>query len=467
MINDNRGFKSKLYIIFFLHCLCVCFPLLFTEEIVRSFIYVNYLLQIFCIVLYSRIVKDQLKFFISPSILSSLYLLISFVLADLLFRNNMYLLEYQSNFYSSWTHIHKSLIFYNGCTFLLCVSYFCSKPFFIKNVLNSYRGIKSSVKNSILIFILLLFVLISNIQLSFPGGSIDISTILSTILAICLFVRIKNINGSKRFLFYLLIIAIFAVFRFNNKREAIFLIYPILLLELSTFKYKLIKLKYIFQLILIGLSIFLVIVYMSIMRRDQGKDDVSISQIADIIPAVIEYISIDNVLPILADNIEVNYVYINSHHAVELIENKPELMTWGGTYIKPLFLFIPRSVFPNKPEGVITLYTKAALPDAAASGYCLPLSIQTESYWNFGFLGGLLMTFLVFSFLNLAFKYFYKSLQDDKFSNILYLYLYYVFGILYRDAGFEKLILWIFVAVVFLYLIKYIFKNKKIEIRMK
>ena len=32
---------------------------------------------------------------------------------------------------------------------------------------------------------------------------------------------------------------------------------------------------------------FLVIVYMSIMRRDQGKDEVSISQIKDVIPAVI------------------------------------------------------------------------------------------------------------------------------------------------------------------------------------
>lgn len=467
MINDNRGFKRKLYIIFFLHCLCVCFPLLFTEEIVRSFIYVNYLLQIFYIVLYSRIVKDQLKFFISPSILSSLYLLISFVLADLLFRNNMYLLEYQSNFYSSWTHIHKSLIFYNACTFLLCVSYFCSKPYFVRNTLNRYIEINPSIKNSILIFILLLIVLISNIQLSFPGGSIDISTIFSTILAISLFVRIKNINGSKRFILYLLIIAIFAVFRFNNKREAIFLIFPILLLELSTLKYKLINVKYIFQLLVVGLSMFLVIVYMSIMRRDQGKDEVSISQIKDVIPAVIEYISIDNVLPILADNIEVNYVYINSHHAIELIENKPELMTWGGTYIKPLFIFIPRSIFPNKPEGVITLYTRAALPDAAANGYCLPLSIQTESYWNFGFIGGLLMTFFVFSFLNSFFKYFYKSIQENKFSNILYLYLYYVFGILYRDAGFEKIILWVFAAVVFLYLLKYIFKNKKIQILMK
>lgn len=459
MKNCDRDFKNRVLIIFFLHCLCLFFPLLFSEDFLRSYIYINYSIQIFFIFLYSKQVNDQLKFFLSPSILSSLYLLISFVLADLLFRNNMYLLEYQNFFYSTWTHLHKSLIFYNGCTLLSCLSYFTTKSHFVKNPLNSYDNINPSVKTSMIIFILLLIILMSNIQIILPGGSIDVPTIFSTILAICLFVRIKNINGSYRFVLYLLIIALFAIFRFNNKREAIFLIFPILLLELSTFRHKFISFKHVFQLIVVGLSMLLVIVYMSIMRRDEGKENVSISQITDVIPAIIEYISIDNVLPILADNIEVNYVYINSHHAIELIENNPELKTWGGTYVKPLFLFIPRSAFPNKPESVITLYSKAALPNAAANGYCLPLSLQTESYWNFGFFGGLLIVFFVFSILNSAFKYFYKTIPKNKISSILYLYFYYVFSILYRDAGFEKLFLWVPVAVVLLYFLKSIFRN--------
>ena len=98
---------------------------------------------------------------------------------------------------------------------------------------------------------------------------------------------------------------------------------------------------------------------------------------------------------------------------------------------------------------------------AAATGYCLPLSLQTEAYWNFGVLGGLVSIFIIFLILNCCYKYILISLeQRDTIANVFYLYVYYVFFILYRDSGFEKVILWLPVAYFFLNSVKIIYNKK-------
>ena len=140
-----------------------------------------------------------------------------------------------------------------------------------------------------------------------------------------------------RFILYIGVIAIFAIFRFDNKREAIFLFFPIVLLELSKIKSNIFKITNILKMFLVIIGAFSLIIFMSIKRADNSQNTNSITSLTDILPQFIKYLSAETVLPIIADNLEVNYVYINSHQAIEFIENKPTLKTYGSTYIKPLF----------------------------------------------------------------------------------------------------------------------------------
>lgn len=455
------GKGKNINLVFIGHFLTIFFPLLFSEDSFRYHVYQNYLLQLFWIFVYVCNSKEQSKFMLSPSVLSSLYLLISFILADLLFRNDLYLLKQQYLYYLSWNHIRIAACYYNACFFILIMTYKLSIPVFIKNGLNRKKAVKPLFFNDFISLFLLFVFLYYNIQIDLPGGNIDLPIIAATLLAIIIFIRISEIHSLYRFILYIGVIAIFAIFRFDNKREAIFLFFPIVLLELSKIKSNIFKITNILKMFLVIIGAFSLIIFMSIKRADNSQNTNSITSLTDILPQFIKYLSAETVLPIIADNLEVNYVYINSHQAIEFIENKPTLKTYGSTYIKPLFLFVSRELYPEKPEAVITLYTREFDAAAAATGYCLPLSLQTEAYWNFGVLGGLVSIFIIFLILNCCYKYILISLeQRDTIANVFYLYVYYVFFILYRDSGFEKVILWLPVAYFFLKSIKIIYNKK-------
>lgn len=107
---------------------------------------------------------------LSPSVLSSLYLLISFILADLLFRNDLYLLKQQYLYYLSWNHIRIAACYYNACFFILIMTYKLSIPVFIKNGLNRKKAVKPLFFNDFISLFLLFVFLYYNIQIDLPGG---------------------------------------------------------------------------------------------------------------------------------------------------------------------------------------------------------------------------------------------------------------------------------------------------------
>lgn len=443
------------FFIWYLYFISIFFPFAFEESLYHRYIYINYTIQLFFLLYFISIEKKQIQFLLSPSILSNLYLIICFILGDLLFRNDLYLLQNQYLYYLSWEHTRISCCYYNATFFVILLSFYFSRATCFKDNFLTLKP-RVSLKNIIFLISILVILLMSGFQIFVSDSStIDLAGICSTVIACFLFIQISKSISPFRFLFYILIVALFAMIRFDNKREAIFLFLPVFLLEAPKITTSIFTLKNILYSVCIIVFVSFLIFFMSLKRAEKNGSDYRIESAFDIVPALLKYLSSDNVLPIIADNFEVNYVYINSHQAIEFVEKDSRLLTYGGTYLKPFFLPISRTVFPDKPEAVITLYTREFDSAAAASGYCLPLSLHTESFWNFSFWGGIICCYFIFFVLNSLYKYFVISLvKNNCLANILFLYLYYIFFILYRDAGFEKVILWFPVSYFFLIIIR-------------
>ena len=441
--------------------LLIFFPFLFEEKEYKSIMYVNYFIQL-CYLVYSiRESNNQIRALLSPSFLCSFYLLVSFVLGSLLFRNDLHIDSSHMSHYIQWTHSRLCAMYYNSCFYITSILFFYSQPFGKIKSLPSYR-IYFNIPNVIILVSLVLVGLIWGKTFDASGPTINYPITIATLSALFLFYLCKDKPVLIRFLFYIGIIALFAIFRFSNKREAIFLFVPILLLESRYLNKKsLVTIKNIILGTLGSIVVLFLVTLMSFQRVDHHNDMNSVINVGEVATGMVEaYTSSDHLWPLLADNFEIDYVFINSHQSLEFIIKEPSLMALGSTYLKPFLAPIPRFIMPDKPEAAITLYSQRYDKAAADAGLSLPLSMQAEGFWNFGYLGGLICVTIIFYLLNRFYLTIYDSvLRDEGLRTVFYIYLFFTVFLLYRDCGFTKLLIGFISAYFLCLLLSLIFKK--------
>lgn len=414
----------KLKLIFIIALPFIIFPL-FIENF-RNYSYLNYLIQLvffLCVLLFT---KRKVRLIFSPAFFTVTYLYISFLFGDLLFKNDLYLDYRQYYYYKSWRFFNLSNVYINLCAYLSLLSYYASlkgiKPLNIvtNNILNT-RKIRYGI---VLLFICLL-----------PFASYDIlDGFIKTFLGILSIMLIYLFSPNKsrlRFLYYILIMASLAIANPDDKRDSIFLFFIIAFIELR--KIQCLKIKTILLLIIGVSSVAVLILVMSIFRANLATN------VKDAINEVPKYVSSEAALPIIADNFEVNYVYINTFTPIEFIEKDPTLLNYGMSYVKPLFLFISRDIFPEKPLATMVQYTNEFDYAASRAGYCLPINIASEAYWNFGF-WGFIVTFIIYFILNRIYNRGYAINECGKkqnFNEFIYIYFLYITYFLIRGSGFD------------------------------
>ena len=101
---------------------------------------------------------------------------------------------------------------------------------------------------------------------------------------------------------------------------------------------------------------------------------------------------------------------------VPVISQGHELMggpLWGSSYGAAVFAFVPRWFWQNKPRGPGSLYAQNFLGEVR-EGLAVPVNPTAEEYWNFGFLGVILISALYGGLIRYAHN-FYISRQDSPF----------------------------------------------------
>jgi hypothetical protein len=90
----------------------------------------------------------------------------------------------------------------------------------------------------------------------------------------------------------------------------------------------------------------------------------------------------------------------------------------GSSYAAAVVAFIPRPLWKNKPRGVGSLYARLFL-GGSFEGATIPLTAETEMYWNFGIAGVVLMSF-IYGLLLRAVYFFYWRRYPDPFAIVFY-----------------------------------------------
>jgi len=290
--------------------------------------------------------------------------------------------------FSEWRNYRFSVVYY---ILSLSMIYFIDSYYRNKYITNIVFGVRQeqiiSARYPILhVFIALPF-LFFPFEAAWFGGSGDLSKVFILVAFFSIVVYIAS-NRNKyparsRAFIYMVMVLLLASISVNNKREAIFSILPILLVESYYGKWVMnVKLALYALLFLIGTLI--VILMMSIARGYGGFES---GDFLGSMIYIIPYIKSDGFISGLMNNLEFNYVYFHSLNAVESVLNDSDLIEYGSTIIKFIFIAIPRSIFLDKPDSIIHLYTNHYSPILRELGVSYPVNIVSEMFWNFHFFG--------------------------------------------------------------------------------
>jgi hypothetical protein len=174
---------------------------------------------------------------------------------------------------------------------------------------------------------------------------------------------------------------------------------------------------------------------MSIMR---GYGSYNPKGFLDATRFVNRYVHEDFFVPSFMNNIEVSFTYFHSNNAVETILDNPSKMAYGQTVVKPLFVFVPRRIFPNKPESIIERYTTSFSKVMRERGVSWVISVQAEMFWNFHFAGALVGALLFLCF-NSVYLGVIRLIEEDQIINYVpLLYIYQQVLVLTRGSGLDQ-----------------------------
>lgn len=368
--------------------------------------------------------KDKREYVFSPSFVTIMYLYVCFFLGEMLFYNDLYhFYLLQADYYKSWKYLASNTFFYNISSFLILLSYLNSrkKRYYHQTVSSQYTW-----RHGILAIVLLLGIILSRNELLFT---------MLCFFSVLLITLSSKLQAKYRRLSFLFVVGIIVALNPDNKRESIFLLYPILFIEIINSKE--IKLRTILLISVISILMFVAIVSMSIMRAQMADN------LFDSIYLVKEYITSDFALASLADNFEINWCYIDAFQSMEFINSDISYLGWGVSYLKPLFWPIPREIWPEKPESTMLLFASAFDKSGKeADGLSLPIPIVSDLYWHFKYFG-ILFVYTVHYWLNKIYVSIVDEFRSKKWQkyatsrDFLGLYFMYVFLLLMRGCGFD------------------------------
>ena len=315
--------------------------------------------------------------FLTPNALVFFYTSISIALGAWGFRNNYVLNAVHLTDYSEWrsAHIAVTLILIS-LAILLSIDFLYQRQYQQKSI---RAPLRCNSRHIVVACLLVPFFFLS-FDLALFGGAGDFSVIGKSVFAIMCIIFFSKYPAMRRWSVYLGLIIVFATFSIHNKREAIFIILPMLYLEFLQRPQRP-TWKSIVLLVPLGGFLLMLVLVMSVARGYGGFGE--LDGLLAAIPFVADYIGSDVFIAGLLNNIEANYFFFHALNSIEMVLRDPELLAAGSTIVKPVFMFFPRSVLVWKPESIITLYTVAYDPGFRAIGGSWPISLFSELFWNF------------------------------------------------------------------------------------
>jgi len=431
--------------------LCVLSLLVGRQNIIffGSFFYLTQLVFI-SVILYKE--EKNLLFLLSPSYICILYSSLNFILGHYVISRGigstgsfLSIAEMFQNYES----ISFITIFFLLCNLFVFLAIDFKKTigislvkFHFKKNFNTYQGL-------VLIGVIFLLGFIE-IDLSFFGGAGDYSYALKLGLFIIL-VYLFNRKKLVRYIYYLAGVILLLMNHYDDKRNILYAVVLIIFLELLKNKSSVsIRFKQLLISMIAGAFIFILIIISSITR---GYGNYDVGSAIEATYYVSDYLKIDYLNEALVANFELASMYGNTSNAVDYVYKGEVELLYGSTFLKVIFLPIPKRIFPNKPDSMIDIYTRKYDPEFRRIGGSYPISIYGEAFWNFH-LFALIFLFLIFYFINRLYLKMVLYLKQDilNIKSFFLLYMYITIIQFIRGSGLEMWLLYALISMPFSYL---------------
>tara|TARA_B100000683_G_C12511156_1_gene560835 strand:- start:15025 stop:16314 length:1290 start_codon:yes stop_codon:yes gene_type:complete len=411
-----------------------------------------------------KISKDFEKkwmFFLSPSFLLVFYVNLNIFMGAYSLNNNLLLevYQYRSTSYKLLKDINIPYAYIALCSFISMLIL----PSQSIQPIEPKKQTSFNFKKISFCFLLILLFSILKVDLAIIGGNGDFSTIPKSIASIIIFYELAKHKVKLRFLIYVIILLLFVATNYESKREAVFMIIPIILFENVFENYK--TFNFSLKKILVSLLSIIILIYslliMTILRGFGGYDISNPLLAYKYVDDLLKDFNVGSLLFTVSEAPTTTYVSIK---AMSLAQHDSSLISYGASYFKLLFVPIPRSLFDEKPLNMTSVFTKIEDPGFYGIGGSLPINVYAESFWNFHFAGIIVIGFILLV-LNFLFRRMYESIIQNKFSPImpgLVFAFTYILGF-YRGFGFDLFTVNVIVGIffsIFMYTILHVFLNE-------
>jgi hypothetical protein len=433
--------------------------LIFTSLILPSKIIADILCLLFFIQISSFFVYiykfKSILLFLTPINLFLFYNSISFFFGSFAFANDIVLNLNDLNKFKDWEYLNYSSFYYLLSHLLL---FNIDTKFYetYNKYANKIKGnnMKIYYGNTSIFILFIIIAYIFPINLSFLGGYGSTSYFITSLLYLYVIYYVSSTKNKYRIFIYVLLLLIGSIFSYSSKREIIFFVIPIIFCEV-VFNKIILNFKIISKLIFLFFFLITLIIVMSIMRGYGSYIDDNESLISAFF-LVSKYINDPQFFKFLFNNLEFNYTFYHSFQSIEYVIQNPDLLTYGSTLIKVLFIFFPRSIFGFKPDSIIAQYTSFHNIEFRDVGGSFPINLISEFFWNFSFFGIVFVIILGF-IITKVFIFFLKNFGPN-FLTISLLFIYTNLLMFYRGSGLDLYVVYIILFVFYLFLYNLIIK---------
>ena len=256
--------------------------------------------------------------------------------------------------------------------------------------------------------------------------------------------HICNIQNLKtRMLLYLTLFIPIALLLHDDKRDAIFLLFPLFIIELLQNPEKKLNFKSLFTIFYITFGVLIMIVLATVLRAAEYYE---INKLIDIFSAARTYVFSELFLGYFLQNIEATYTYFHTINAIEMWTFQKLDALSGGSYVKAFFVTFPREIFDFKPQKASYWYTLTYDEKYRLSGGSWAVSMFGEAYLNFQIFGALILVSILKFFDYLFYSITLRPAYKNYMINIMKLYLPVAFLDFSRGAGLDSIVIYLCVV---------------------
>ena len=250
-------------------------------------------------------------------------------------------------------------------------------------------------------------------------------------------------NGKIRVLFYLAAIVPLTVLFAHDKRNVIFLIVPITILELIVRDWRSITVQLAARAF-VAVSAVAGLVLVATVLRTPGPG--GISSIGETLSAVGRHTATRYFLGYASLNFELVYTYFHTFNAINYVLADRLGTLFGSTYAKLLFILIPRELLEWKPWGASYVYALRFDRAYRLAGGSWAVSMVGEAFLNFRIMGAVVLPLVLRLFDGVFCRWVLVRDKANFLSAVAALYFPVAFMNYARGSGLDSFLIMMIVA---------------------